>query len=197
MIHAALWVASFLFLLYVGACVLGLLVLAWRWVLGALAIVVLLVVVAVNANQRSNPRIDASKVQWDRPAAYAPVSEPNPLTGGLPLPSHAIADVANPGAWECMATYQRIGNACVAVSLPPDAQYDKSEQGWRCSLGFVQEADRCEPLPLNADGCARGFRWETDGCYPSSIPEHAIESYTGGWDCVVGYVKRNDKCVQN
>ena len=196
MIHAALWVASFLFLLYIGSVVLGLLVLAWRWVLGAVAIVVLLIVVAVNANQRSNPQIDASRVQWDRPA-YSPFSGANRLTGGLPLPSHAIADVANPSTWECMASYQRIGDGCVAVILPPNAQYDKSERGWRCALGYVQEGDQCVPLPLNADGCTRGFRWETDGCYRSSVPEHAIESYSGGWDCAVGYVKQNDRCVAN
>jgi hypothetical protein len=52
------------------------------------------------------------------------------------------------------------------------------------------------PPKTAADGCAHGFRWVTDGCYASDVPEHAVESYAdGGWDCVVGYAKKDDRCV--
>jgi hypothetical protein len=143
MIHAALWIVSFCVVVWFSLVVLGIVAVLWRWILGALAIIVLLVFVGINADRKGTTPAYNSGSQSNVPVATpgsgsAAIQEPA-------LPEHAMADSSAPDGWRCIVTYRRDAGKCVNVDLPQHAEYSKGEQGWRCQLGFVQDADRCIP----------------------------------------------------
>jgi len=167
-----------------------LLVVGWRWILGAVLVIAGLITLLTIASEQ--------RTTTDR---LAVPSTPDTAPGAPLLPAHALTDADAREGWRCMPTYRRIANGCVEYELPSNAEYSKSDQGWRCKVGYVQDVDQCKlderisQRAIDDHRCKRGHRLGASGCEVSSIPEHAMESDSYGWVCVVGFAERNGRCV--
>jgi uncharacterized membrane protein len=117
-IHLALTIVSALFLVWLGALVLAFVVAAWRWVLGALAVIVFVLVGSFNRQSKT----DDGAQEQARAARAA-----HPVAAAASAPAHALLDPQAPGGWRCIPIYRRQGNECVDDSRLPAAR-DTSAQ---------------------------------------------------------------------
>lgn len=113
--------------------------------------------------------------------------------------------------WFCHRGFQKIGNTCEKINLPPHAYLTSSAVGsaWKCERGFEAKGDTCiaisvpENAFLNNSGygrpwsCNRGFFEENGACTKVSVPANAYfddASYGNGWRCVRGFSETGNKC---
>lgn len=114
--------------------------------------------------------------------------------------------------WFCHRGFQKIGNTCEKINLPPNAYLTNSAVGsaWKCERGFEAKGDTCiaisvpENAFLNNSGygqpwsCNRGFFEENGSCTKVSVPENAYfvdATYGKGWRCERGFSETGNKCT--
>ncbi|CUI60024.1 hypothetical protein [Cognatishimia activa] len=114
--------------------------------------------------------------------------------------------------WFCHRGFQKIGNTCEKIKLPPHAYLTNSGVGapWKCDRGFEEIGDACVAISvpdnafLNNSGygqpwsCHRGFFEENGACTKVFVPENAYfdeATYGNGWKCERGFSETGNKCI--
>ena len=109
-------------------------------------------------------------------------------------------------AAECQRGFKQLGDGCVAVQVPKNAEINVFGNGWTCQRGFKQLGDGCVAVqvPKNAEinvfgngwTCQRGFKQLGDGCVAVQVPKNAeINVFGNGWTCQRGFKQLGDGCV--